>query len=408
MRACSALVCASFFALISIGFGYTSTADVRATWVPVQALQNRNISAYAKQLVQTGITDIFLDVWNDGVVYFPSPAMTRLLELNGGGSSSGGGGAIGPDYLSAFVAALAGVSGVRLHAWFEYGLMSAYGSASSNAFSQIAQQLGWTLGESGGYVWMDPRNDDVLAFLSDIMSDALRAAPNLTSVQLDDHFCLPSTFAWSNPEIVTTAARTVLARLPPGKVTLSPATITFALQQYNVNWKYWYATNIGFAVYYPQIYRTTASAFDSELDNTVTQLESSKGVVAGIRSDGTPMTTWSEVELMLAKSSSAGVGIAIWDSESVAITYHEQLEKRWVGESEEESDPIPISSSSEEDSGSNGLAGPRPGVVIGISAGGAFIVVVAVVAVLVSRRDRARSTQRKARKGVKLRETLVE
>lgn len=66
-------------------------------------------------------------------------------------------------------------------------------------------------------------------------------------------------------------------RLISGKVSLSPSTLSYALNKYNVNWQYWYVIDIGFSTYYPQVYRTTAEAFSKELDYTLMELKSALG-----------------------------------------------------------------------------------------------------------------------------------
>ena len=82
---------------------------------------------------------------------------------------------------------------IEIYAWFEYGLMTSYGSIN-NEFAHYAQEKGWILGQyNNAFFWMDPEKIEVLQFLAGIMKDAIvnYGPKGLRGVQLDDHFATP-------------------------------------------------------------------------------------------------------------------------------------------------------------------------------------------------------------------------
>lgn len=152
---------------------------------------------------------------------------------------------------------------------------------------------------------------------------------------------------------MTAAAHTVWANasaisgLPP--LTLSPATLEFALQEYDahtpapshihpphsvssirysVDWAAWHAHGL-FAMYTPQIYRTTEAAFTAELQHTVVTLGGTSKLQAGVRATGSPETSWAQLSQMLASARGAGVGAVVWDVRALTGVYHNQFKQLW-------------------------------------------------------------------------------
>ena len=132
-------------------------------------------------LKNEGVRRVYVDVWNNGVVYFNSTTMHNIVSTG-----------VGNDHLLWALEA-GNHFGIEVYAWFEYGLMTSYGGIN-NDFARYAQGKGWILGQyNNAFYWMDPSNTDVLHFIAGIMKDAiLNYGPKgLRGVQLDDHFATP-------------------------------------------------------------------------------------------------------------------------------------------------------------------------------------------------------------------------
>ena len=217
---------------------------------------------------------------------------------------------------------------MQVWAWFEYGLMAAYGAPTSNAFARAAQGAGWVLGESGGFTWLDPQNPAVGAFLAALLNDA--AAPGkyagLAGVQLDDHFAAPSALGRRGAALDALAARvTGAAKLP---VSLAPAVPSFSKASLQADWLKWANAPgmTGFAEFAPQLYRTSYSSFASELGKVESGLARAPAaraaLIAGLRCNGSGAPTdWNDLAQMLARSRQDGVGISVWYSVCVTATY---------------------------------------------------------------------------------------
>ncbi len=113
-------------------------------------------------LKKKGVNRVYVDVWNQGKVYFQSPTMETLV-------SSGG---VADDHLLWALQAAKIVGDIDVYAWFEYGLMPSYGGIN-NEFAEEAEARGWVLGQYSGFYWLDCANIDVLSFLSGILNDAM-------------------------------------------------------------------------------------------------------------------------------------------------------------------------------------------------------------------------------------------
>lgn len=268
-----------------------------------------------------GATTLYVDAWHDGRAFFRSPTLQRILGPAG----------LGPDLLSWALAA-ARPLGLDVVAWFEYGLIAAPAGAST-PFSRLATAKGWVSGTADGFVWMDPSNPKVLAMLNGMLHDAARNYPDLAGLQLDDHFAAPVGLPGASASAMTAAATAVSRNLTGAgpALMLAPATLSFALDKYNVDWASWYALGL-FQQYTPQIYRMTEDEFAAELQHTVSTLGSTALLAAGIRGSGSPVTPWAQLSAMLASAKATGVGQVVWDVQAVITTYPTEFRQVW-GES---------------------------------------------------------------------------
>lgn len=308
-----------------------STSNLQATWLPTSYNFNSEQSVFdmMSSLQKEGVRRVYVDVWNQGKVYFSSPTMRNVVGASGEGD----------DYLD--WALTSGESlGIEVYAWFEYGLMPSYGSIN-NDFARYAESSGWILGQYNGFFWLDPRNSDVIAFLGNIMLDAVNgyASKGLKGVQLDDHFASPVSLGRTAADMDAAAAyiRSVIPASTPTSpapaLSLSPSTLSFSISTYNVDWNKW-----GQSDYYdeviPQIYRTTFASFKSEFDHMVLAVgdsTQSKWVGSGIRVDGSgDSTAWPEVNDMIEYCTSHRQGAVVWYARGILETYPSNFQSVWA------------------------------------------------------------------------------
>ena len=97
------------------------------------------------------------------------------------------------------------------------------------------------LGVSSNFVWMDPRNPQVINFLGNIIVDSLQY--DIDGVQLDDHFAMPVKFGQNRTAmdhaalVITNMVRSVS---PKTIFSLSPNTVGHSRNNYNVDWIAWF------------------------------------------------------------------------------------------------------------------------------------------------------------------------
>eukprot|EP01084_Bolivina_argentea_P237066 398509_1 len=311
-----------------------NTANIRSTWIPVEFFDSLDNNSFA-EFSELGIQRVYIDVWNNGKVYFKSQTMNNILPSGDG---------FGYDALSKFIP-IATAYNIQVCAWFEYGLMTSYG-AINNAFAQYAQSQKWLLGESNEFYWLNPNLLSVRQFLSGILSDAINGY-NITGVQLDDHFACPSAFSLCSVELMDSVAAYMahnIAHTNMNKELIvfssSPAPMDYAYNNLNVNIINWMYYGY-FDEYIPQLYYSSASAFEQQLQYTIQQINKylnstaannviNNQLLTGIRVDGTSSSTsWSDVETMINYSVNEKIGVCIWYCNGILNTYPTQFKQLW-------------------------------------------------------------------------------
>lgn len=281
-------------------------------------------------LKSKGVNRVYVDVWNNGKVYFQSPTMSITVQSGGG---------IGDDHLFWALEAANTIKDIEVWAWFEYGLMTSYG-AINNDFAIVAEYNGWILGEASNFYWMDCANMEVLAFLSGIMNDAMEAISSggksyfdlgLMGVQLDDHFASPISLGRTSTQM--DSAMSFIRTNYRYNLSLSPSTLSFSIENYNVDWNKWGEQN-QYDEVVPQIYRTTFSAFQTEFSSYPTLLSNStieKWVASGIRVDGSgEPTPWADVSAMIQMCELYGQGASVWYAHGILEIYPNQFVALWA------------------------------------------------------------------------------
>ena len=109
-----------------------------------------------------------------------------------------------------------------------------------------------------GFTWLDCRMDGVQNFIANLSKDALVHYPSIYSVQLDDHFAIPLVFFPQNSsativaELTRAAAKVSSSVQSTGRLSISPASLDFALSNYAVDWLSWAKLHL-FSTFYPQM-----------------------------------------------------------------------------------------------------------------------------------------------------------
>ena len=279
-----------------------------STWVPIQARTTPNITdSDMRFLASLGVTRLFVDVWNDGTVYFKSPTMSALVP---------DGGAFGGDFLQSILA-LASPHGIEVVAWLEYGFMAAY--SVPNNFSRAASSNGWMLGKTtNSFYYLDPSNDQVLQFVAGLMMDLLQGYDGIRGVQLDDHFDCPVIFPSCSVDTMNGAAKYMhkhvgaVAASRGKTVCIAPTTAAYARSSFSVDWPLWMREG-WFDEIAVQLYNSNASAFEGILNVTLEELSSAtrSGFSAGVRVSGDPVTPWQEVAQMLRIAAAQNVSVVV-------------------------------------------------------------------------------------------------
>jgi uncharacterized lipoprotein YddW (UPF0748 family) len=295
-------------------------STVHATWLPVNtpvpsATAMRTILA---NLTQNGVNRVYVDVWNNGVAYFNSSAVSAVSAA-----------AVSPSDRLRW--ALDAQSGLEVHAWLEYGLMACHGDVGSNAFAVAVQRRGWLIGASGGWQWLDPSPGSSL--LSSMASEIQTRYPGVAGVQLDDHFGCPAPLAACSAAKMDNAARAVSGGGSGLRLSLSPPPAAFALAHFNVGWPQWVEAGLFAGGVAPQLYTANSSTFATELRDAIAAVPSlpRSAFVAGVRVNGRGQTTaWAEVAKMLDLAEASNVGAAVWFTDGVINLFPAQFRARWT------------------------------------------------------------------------------
>ena len=304
----------------------------RAAWIPssYDSSSSDALCAQLNKLAAMGFDRVYLDVFNNGNVYFNSSTV----------AAAGLGAVLGQDRLrwATEICAFRG----EVFAWFEYGLMAQYG-APTGAFARHAQQQGWVLGQSGGFTWLKA-DSGATQFLGSMLADVVRDYPGCRGAQLDDHFGQPKELLSSGSSgmnaaahAVSNAVRSAVAagsRNAPFTLSLSPTTLSQALDSFNVDWAAWAGAGL-FDEFVPQLYRSSYADFASLLKDTLSGVGPGQVVAAGLRADGSgPPTSWDQLVLMLREVEGGhGLSPSIWYSQAALELYPQQLAAYFKGPS---------------------------------------------------------------------------
>ena len=299
-----------------------TNTNILATWLPVSygTASAAEVDDTIKNLASHGVQRVYVDVWNNGNVYFQSPTMEDLLRDRGGGG-------IGRDILSWSLESGSKYK-VEIVAWFEYGLMCSYDNLQGT-FASYASSSGWVMGQYSNFYWMDPSNKDVQSFLTGLITDAIKgyAGKGLVGVQLDDHFASPVALGGSVAamnSIARLVQRSIKNTSPASIFSLSPSPLDQALNSYSVDWNKW-GTDSLYDEVIPQLYRSTFQDYELVFNQTMKGVSSRTNqlwTASGVRLNGSgEPTPESDLQQMMTYSEKNGKNNVIWYAEGIIDIY---------------------------------------------------------------------------------------
>jgi uncharacterized lipoprotein YddW (UPF0748 family) len=226
-------------------------------------------------------------------------------------------------------------------AWFEYGLMAAYASVSSNQFALEAQSRGWLLGQYNNYYWMNASMMDVQEWFISVLHDALDlyVPLGLRGIQLDDHFGYPVSLGGSTT-VMNSFMHRVHTMVELFRVrhrntlllSLSPSILSMSLGTYSVDWDLWGEHKLYDEVI-PQLYRSDINSYTSIFQETIASISAttkSLFTASGIRVDGSGSSTpESDVSEMMQYTNDYGIGNCIWYARGILETYPNAFPMEW-------------------------------------------------------------------------------
>lgn len=298
------LIVSTLFALIGCSspksnvFNDMSTSNIKGVWVTnvaSTALDSRDkIKETVEICKKSGITDIYIVSWNRGKTLYQSKIMKNLFNvpiMERFGDR---------DPLQEMIEE-GHRSGLKVHAWFEFGFASSYGENGGAILKKFPE---WkaidnkgNLVSKNGFEWMNAMNPEVQNFVKSLIlevvqnydvdgiqgDDRLPAMPSLggydaytvDSYKKEHQGNLPPN-DYKNPEWLTWRAnkltvflgqlyKEVKAVKPKMIVSMAPSIHPWAKEEYLQDWPTWLAK--GYCDYViPQVYRKTIEAYTSTLE----------------------------------------------------------------------------------------------------------------------------------------------
>ncbi len=217
--------------------------------------------------------------------------------------------------------------GLKLYAWFEYGLML-------SANNEIAQKNpDWLLKTSTGetiindFVWLDPENSEVQEYILNLITEVAQYS-GLEGIQLDDHWAVPRKFGNKTNALtkLTAKVRQQIKTVNPNIIlSLSPNPYDFSLNNYNQDWLLW--VNKGYIdEIVIQVYRPSADQFSQAIATSKINYISHKVPVGiGIYA-GSPRQLLSpkEIKNQIEITNKLGYGFSIfcWEYRLLGSLFH--------------------------------------------------------------------------------------
>ena len=285
-----------------------SEDGIKGVWVTNVASTALNSLSNIKETVQicknSGITDIYMVVWNKARTLYPSDIMQNEFGIKIQESFSG------RDPLQEMITE-AHKEKIKVHAWFEYGF-----AASNNQNGGIILQKypQWSardinknlLKSSGGFEWMNGINPEVQNFMKSLVLevvtkydiDGVQGDDRLPAMPVEggyDDFTVqlyknenagaspptdPRNTAWINwrakklSDFFGVLYAAVKAVKPNVIVSSAPSVYPWGLTNYLQDWPTW-LNNKSCDYVIPQVYRRDIGSYSVTLKSQITSLKSS-------------------------------------------------------------------------------------------------------------------------------------
>ena len=269
----------------------------RGVWITTTAStaldNNDNILQTVDNCKKAGINNIFVVVYNSARTIYPSDVMFKLTGNKQLEKFQG------RDPLKEMITA-AKTTGIKVHAWFEYGFSSSY---SAQGGSIIAAKPKWAARDQNGalvvkngFDWLNAFDPEVQQYMIDLFKevvsnydidgvqgdDRLPALPStagyddytIAQYKLENNGALPPTnikdagwLNWRAKKLNAFMKRLhkEMKTLKPGlQVTMSPSAYPWSLEEYLQDWPTWVDSSWVDAVI-PQCYRYDIAAYNATI-----------------------------------------------------------------------------------------------------------------------------------------------
>ncbi len=282
----------------------------------------QNLETGLRQLQQLGFDTIYPAVWHRGYTLYPSSIAaqyTGQLTLPQPEYSS-------RDYLAELLE-IAHELGLRVIAWWEYGLMLPPNCELGQRYPNYL-----TLTNTGDRlrrktasaqldhsVWLNPSDPQVVTMMQELVTDLVERYP-IDGIQFDDHWGWPielgfepntqaayrqsatgiwpfgKQLAWADwaAEQLTSSFQQVVGQIkatrPHCLISVSPNPLRFSIDNYRMNWQRWYQLGLIDQLVL-QVYRYNLPAFQAELNKPELQplkQQLSIGILTGLKGKKQP------------------------------------------------------------------------------------------------------------------------
>ncbi len=330
-------------------------AELRGVWVARDGLTSRQqIATTLDQLAAANINVVCVNVWSRGFTIHPSDVLLAACGQRQDPTY------VGRDPLQEFVVE-AHRRGIEVEAWFEYGFLfgwSGWFAGPSGIGPVLSANPAWIArdrngnsqvsdGNGGFFTWAVHEHPDVRRFLIDLAVEVVDRY-DVDGIQFDRVRYPSTSFGY---DAVTSAAyqaatnqlpptnpdqaqwkrwradrltafhvdlhRAIALRRPTVRVTDAPTVMPGAYDNFLQDWPAWLVAG-SLDLVYPQVYRTTAGAYTTTLDQQLAAIRAvdRPKVAPGIRAiTGTPTT---EVLAMVAANRQRGLpGHVFWYAEGL-------------------------------------------------------------------------------------------
>ncbi|TDO97002.1 glycoside hydrolase family 10 protein [Flavobacterium sp. 245] len=282
-----------------------SSSYIKGVWVTNVASDALTSNDKIKETVQickkSGITDIYVVVWNRGRTLYPSKIMKDLfgvsiMERFGQ-----------RDPLQEMIDA-GHKENIRVHAWFEFGFASSYGENGGEILKKFpnwkAIDNHGNLVLKNGFEWMNAMDPEVQNFVKSLVLEVVKKY-NVDGIQGDDRLPAMPSLGGYDPYTIALYKKENNGQLPPNDykdpawltwradkltvflgqlykevkaikpkmiVSMAPSIHPWAKEEYLQDWPTW--LDKGYCDYViPQIYRKTIESYTNTLEAQVSFLK---------------------------------------------------------------------------------------------------------------------------------------